>query len=92
MSSPAELCLGWNADLTTAAQQEFRVRAVRLLRDTTYDPVGVKEVKSDEVKGEKWASAVFDLVGRPIATRLSSSPSPLPKGVYIVGGRKVMVK
>ena len=92
LSSPTELCLGWNADLTTAAQQEFRVRAVRLLRDTTYDPVGVKEVKSDEVKGEKWASAVFDLVGRPIATRLSSSPSPLPKGVYIVGGRKVMVK
>ena len=51
------------------------------------EPDGIGEVIS-----EKWASTMFGLCGRPIATRLSSSPSPLPKGVYIVGGRKVVVK
>lgn len=49
--------------------------------------VGIGEVKSEEYED------VYDLSGRCISESSASSVrSALPKGIYIVGGRKVLVK
>ena len=55
--------------------------------------VGVGEVESEELrmKNEKWAGAVYSLDGRPIAPSTSVNGT-LPKGIYVRGGRKVVIK
>ncbi len=53
---------------------------------TIDDLTGINEVKSEEVKSEKWAGAVFDLQGR----RLNSRPTR--SGLYIQGNKKVFIK
>ena len=48
---------------------------------------GIREVKSEGVKGEKWAdSAWHDLQGRKFTTK------PTKPGLYILNGKKVVVK
>ena len=47
---------------------------------------GVEEVKSEEVKSEKWAGAWYNLDGRKLDSK------PTQKGVYIGGGKKVVIK
>ncbi len=37
-------------------------------------------------------SGVFDLSGRRIATSTSANASSLPKGIYVIGGKKAVVK
>ena len=95
------LYLGWNVDLTTASQQEFRAKTLRLFRDKSYDPNGIISVKDEklEVNNEDWmmdkeSVAVYDLNGRRVNSQT------LGKGLYIVrsnnGGathsKKVLVK
>ena len=53
---------------------------------TVDDLTGINEVKSEEVKSEKWAGAVFDLQGR----RLNSRPTR--SGLYIQGNKKIFIK
>lgn len=38
-----------------------------------------------------YAGAIYDLSGRKVENRKSSNPQ-LPKGIYIFGGRKIIVK
>lgn len=89
------LYLGWNADLTTPAQQEFRVKTLRLLRDSSYKPDGIKdiyhsqlgeEMNPQKVNGKCFNDKCFDLSGRPV---LSSS---LKAGMYVVNGQKRLVR
>ena len=48
---------------------------------------GIREVKSEGVKGEKWAdSAWHDLQGRKFTTK------PTKPGLYILNGKKVVIK
>ena len=91
------LYLGWNADLTTAAQQEFRAKTVRLFRDTDYasgverpTPAPLEVMHNSQFIIHNGAGAMFDLSGRHISVpSVSSVSSVLPKGVYILNNRKV---
>jgi hypothetical protein len=51
-------------------------------------PVGIKKVKNERVKNEKWAETVYDLQGRRVGST-SSFSSLSPKRIYISGGKKV---
>lgn len=51
-------------------------------------PVGIKKVKNERVKNEKWAETVYDLQGRRVGSA-SSFSSLSPKRIYISGGKKV---
>lgn len=51
---------------------------------------GIQQMESSESKMED--SSVYDLQGRKIVNRNSVNCNSLPKGIYIVGGRKVVVK
>lgn len=101
LENETTLYLGWNADLTTASQQEFRAKTLRLFRDKNYDPnaiISPKDERSEANHGE-WmmndeSVAVYDLNGRPVTSQT------LGKGLYIVRSnsngavraRKVLVK
>ena len=50
---------------------------------------GIQQMENGELKMEN--TPVYDLSGRKIINQ-SSSLKTLPKGIYIVGGRKVVVK
>ena len=62
--------------------------AVEARKDQFAD--GIWEVKNERVKSEKLAGAVYDLQGRLV--RRGTSLNGLPRGLYLVGGRKVVVK
>ena len=51
---------------------------------------GIQQMENSESKMED--SSVYDLQGRKIVDRNSVNYKSLPKGIYIVGGRKVVVK
>ena len=53
---------------------------------TIDDLTGIKEVKSEEVKSEKWSSAWYTLDGRQLESK------PIQQGIYIKDGKKVLVK
>ena len=49
---------------------------------------GIEEVNNERMKSEK---SIYDLSGRQIVNRKSLN-SKLPRGVYIINGKKVLVK
>lgn len=54
---------------------------------------GIGKMKNEEVKSEKRVVPVFDLSGRKVAvSKLDARRPVLPKGVYIVNGKKVVVR
>lgn len=53
---------------------------------------GIIEVKNEGVKNENYYDAVYDLSGRRVNSQLSTPHSQLKKGIYIVGGKKILVK
>ena len=57
-------------------------------------PTGIEinEMKNERVKSEKYDDAIFDLQGRKINSQSSILNSQLPKGLYIVNGKKVAMK
>ena len=56
-------------------------------------PDGIRDVKNESVKSEKWSDAVYDLSGRRIADSSSvTRHSSLPSGIYIVNSRKVVIR
>ena len=52
---------------------------------------GVDGLSRQEEHGRTASNTVYDLMGRKVGTE-SATPPMLPKGVYIVNGRKVVVK
>lgn len=58
------------------------------------DPAGIKGVESEAAgSSEKGSDAIYDLSGRKLSeTSASSATSGLPKGIYIVNGKKVVIK
>jgi len=75
------------------AATENAPEGVSSLRISTVDAAltGIAEVDADATPAAP--VAVFDLQGRRVATVNAHAPLPaLPKGVYVVNGRKVLVK
>ena len=74
------------------AQNE--VKGLNSLVNRVYDfspeAVGIEEVKNERVKSEEWDGTVYDLSGRIV--HRTSSHGTLPRGLYIINGRKVLVK
>ena len=70
------------------------VRGLQTLanRTTDFSPegVGIEEVKNERVNSEEWDGAVYDLSGRRLYRTMPDSK--LPRGLYIINGRKVMVR
>ena len=54
-------------------------------------PDGIEEVNSEGVNSEESAGPVYDLSGRQIVNSKSLN-SKLPRGIYIVNGRKFVVR
>ena len=46
----------------------------------------IGEVKGEEMKNEKWAGMWYDLQGRKVKNEV------LSRGLYIIGGRKILIK
>ena len=61
----------------------------RTVAVTVTTPTGIDGVTNDAAGVN---SPVYDLQGRRVADRLDATRQQLPAGVYIVGGRKVIVK
>jgi hypothetical protein len=49
----------------------------------------VESVEAEDAENVKVEGAVYDLMGRKVSENFGDN---LPKGVYIVGGKKVLVK
>ena len=56
------------------------------------DPVGIKAVESLTPGLSEGEGDWYDLSGRKINSQFIIHNSQLPKGIYIVNGRKVLVK
>ena len=52
---------------------------------------GIEDVQGSRFKVQGSDDAIYDLSGRRLST-YSGQPTALPKGIYIVGGKKVVVK
>jgi hypothetical protein len=52
------------------------------------DPTGINVVESGKLKAGSSAGAWYDLQGR----RIANGQKPTAKGLYIVNGRKVLIK
>ena len=64
---------------------------VTVVMSSATDTDGIIEVKSERVKSEKCDNAVYDISGRKIDSSLFTFHSSLKKGIYIIGGKKVVV-
>ena len=62
------------------------------LGDGSEDPDGIKEIESLTPALSKGEGAVYDLSGRRINGQWSMINGQLPKGIYIMGGKKVAIK
>ena len=82
LTEETDLVLGWNADLTTANQQEFRAKQVKLVRYADEEPTAIEKVNNEELKVKK--DDIYDMSGRHVL-----HPT---KGLYIVDGKKVLLR
>ena len=54
---------------------------------------GLPEIKNEELRMKNEADAIYDLNGRKVSVpSASSASSVLPKGIYIMNGKKVIIK
>ena len=84
LDEPQELLLGWQTDLLhSAATQEFRAEKVKL---ASYPTADIEHVEQDEVPAPV---GIYTLQGVRID---SAQLNALPRGLYIVNGRKVVIK
>ena len=84
LDEPQELLLGWQADLlNSSSSQEFRAAKVKLAMYPTAD---IEHVERDEVPAPV---GIYTLQGVRID---SAQLNALPRGLYIVNGRKVVIK
>ena len=56
-----------------------------------YDPTGIDDATSHPSATTSHDSSVYDLTGRKVGTQ-DADKSPLTKGVYVINGKKVVVK
>lgn len=78
-----DVLLGFQTDLTGAAEQEFRVEAVKLLAYDVADAIEV--VSSDTQKVPCFQdNAIYDLCGRRVKNPVH--------GIYIMGGKKILIR
>lgn len=64
------------------------VANIQRLFFSTDETVGIEEVKSQDSPAQYKESEVYDLTGR----RINMAPDALPKGFYIIDGKKTLVK
>ncbi len=89
--------LSWDSNESTAEQWPYRVK---LYQTNVYGkpnnntlPTGIEEMENEEMRTKDIDYAIYDLSGRRITSSLPhSSTSSLPKGIYIIRGRRVVVK
>ena len=77
-----------------------RANNIRVLRVASSETDGIRQIENGELTIEN--SAVYDLSGRKLSTlrsarsdaflRKNSQLSTLPKGIYIIDGKKIVVK
>ena len=79
--------------MTTASSQQLKARHFQMITPAqmqaeggTFTGTGIEMVQSSESKVQ--GNGIYDLMGRKINLEVKS----LPKGIYIVNGKKVMVK
>ena len=89
LTEETTLYLGWNTDLTTASQMEFRVKSMVLLKDPD-ESYGIEEVTiQNQVDNAPFR--VYDLQGRAYNDTRSLHP-----GIYILrqgtNAKKVYIK
>ena len=73
-------------------KEELKLQLVDSDGSATYVcPTGIEEMKDERIKMDD--SAIYDLQGRNVqGSKLNAQSLELPKGIYIIGGRKVAVK
>lgn len=74
------------AVLTDGTKKETPINDVKRLYFNTESAVSIEGIKEESI-GKK---GIYDLTGR--ALNLDINKNKLPKGIYIVDGKKVMVK
>lgn len=86
--------LGNQADDNTALARTGITFDDELDDEPQGDATDIKTIDSAKFTGIKnKAMAVYDLSGRQVATITQQAPTPcLPKGIYLVGGQKVVIK
>ena len=84
LDEPQEVLIGWQADLlNSASAQEFRAAKVKLAMYPTAD---IEYTEQDEVAAP---AGIYTLQG----VRINNDQlTVLPRGLYIVNGRKVVIK
>ena len=96
LSEEKEVSLGIIVNLTGQSSfgiSAFKLEGVTLEPITPVDPDGIVEVENGKLKVESWGGTVYDLAGRKVSNGQHSMVNgQLSKGLYIVGGKKLMVK
>ncbi len=78
-----EVLLGWQADLLNSpARQEFRAEKVKLAY------YGTTAMEDMEYAGQPVATSIYTLQG----VKVSEDIGTLPRGLYIMNGKKLLVK
>ena len=83
LNEPQAVLLGWQADLLNSSNtQEFRVAKVKLATYTNLDT----DIECIEQSTQEVPLIIYTLQG----VRINAPQSTLPRGVYIVNGKKVI--
>ena len=75
-----------NVEFATAQAEGYQLATIMV----TATPTGITDYNSESITNDRW----YDLQGRHIGnlSPLTSHPSPLKKGIYIVNGKKIAIK
>ena len=84
--NPSVTVPAYRAFITSNSATEAKALSIVFDGETT----GIGDVTNEATDGKN--GPVYDLQGRRVADRLDDARHRLPAGVYIVGGRKVIVK
>ena len=85
-----EVSLGIIVNLT--GQSSFGIHAFKL-EGVTIEPLiptRIDEIKNEELKNKNENGAVYNLAGQMVNSKWSKVNDKLPKGVYIVNGKKIL--
>ena len=85
-----EVSLGIIVNLT--GQSSFGINAFKLEGITIEPliPTRIDEIKNEELKNKNENGAVYNLAGQMVNSKWSKVNDKLPKGVYIVNGKKIL--
>ncbi len=71
---------------TTPSNPESGVKAFYGFED---DATGIEEIQNSQFKNQNEDAAIYDLSGRHLSNRKLSN-GQMPRGIYIVGGKKIL--